>query len=91
MSEEFEFIEQNADEVAGIVMTAVRKAVAKQIPKVPYFVGDGYSNGELVYDTWICPNCEKAFEVDVEQYDYCPYCGQRIKWEEKDGSRTDQN
>ena len=35
-------------------------------PKKPYYEGDGYSDGELVYDTWICPNCGKSYEVDYE-------------------------
>lgn len=59
----------------------VKNAVAKQIPKTPYFSGDGYWNGQLVYDTWTCPNCSKSYEVDYEEYDYCPNCGQAIKWE----------
>lgn len=87
-NEYLEFIEENAAEVAGIVMMEVRKAVSKQIPKKPTYEGDGYANGELVYDTWICPNCEAAYEVDNDHYDYCPKCGQHIDWEEEDGSRV---
>ena len=58
------------------------KALEKQIPKKPEFEGDGYSDGHLVYDTWICPNCEKRYEVDYEEYDHCPNCGQKIDWSE---------
>lgn len=58
------------------------KALEKQIPKEPYYSGDGYWNGELVYDTWTCPNCSKSYEVDYDDYDYCPKCGQKIKREE---------
>ena len=54
------------------------EALEKQIPKKPSYEGDGYYNGELVYDTWICPCCEKHYEVDYEDYDYCPNCGQHI-------------
>lgn len=54
------------------------KALEKQIPKKPYLEGDGYADGQLVYDTWICPNCEKRYEVDYDNYDYCPKCGQHI-------------
>ena len=32
-------------------------ALEKQIPQIPNYEGDGYSEGKLVYDTWICPNC----------------------------------
>ncbi|WP_302626792.1 hypothetical protein [uncultured Eubacterium sp.] len=31
----------------------------KQIAKRPDYEGDGYADGEMVYDTWICPCCEK--------------------------------
>lgn len=34
-----------------------REAVEKQTSKEPDYEGDGYSNGQLVYDTWICPSC----------------------------------
>ena len=56
------------------------EALEKQIPKKPNLEGDGYDpDGNLVYDTWICPNCEKDYEVDYEEYDYCPNCGQSIE------------
>lgn len=61
-------------------LSIAEKALEKQIAKPPYFSGDGYWNGELVYDTWTCPNCEKDYEVDYEEHDYCPNCGQRIDW-----------
>ena len=54
------------------------KALEKQVPKEPNYEGDGYWDGELVYDTWICPNCGKYYEVDYDDYKYCPECGQAI-------------
>lgn len=57
-------------------------ALEKQIPKKPDLEGDGYADGHLVYDTWICPCCEKHYEVDYDDYDYCPNCGQAIDWSE---------
>lgn len=57
-------------------------AIKRQIPLTPHYIGDGYSNGELVYDEWECPVCGEAYERVIERYDYCPNCGQRIKWEE---------
>lgn len=58
------------------------EALAKQIPKKPDLEGDGYWDGQIVYDTWICPCCGKRYEVDYEEYDYCPKCGQKIDWSE---------
>lgn len=54
------------------------EALKKQIAKKPDIEGDGYADGQLVYDTWICPCCEKHYEIDYDNYDYCPNCGQRI-------------
>lgn len=47
----------------------------------PTLWGDGYSDGELVYDMYDCPNCGKHYELYYEKYDYCPNCGQKINWE----------
>ena len=55
-----------------------REAVEKQKPKVPDYESDGYADGYMVYDTWICPNCGKKYEVDHDDYKHCPECGQAI-------------
>lgn len=56
-------------------------AVEKQIPKEPIYDGDGYApDGTFVWDDWLCPNCDSRYEVDYDDYDYCPNCGQRIDW-----------
>ena len=55
------------------------KNLEKEISKKPDFEGDGYDDrGNLVYDTWICPNCGHKYEVDYEEYERCPKCGQSI-------------
>ena len=54
------------------------QAIEKQIPLKPQLESDGYSDGELVYDTWICPKCGEDYEIDFHDYKYCPECGQRI-------------
>ena len=60
-----------------------REAAEKQKPKKPDYEGDGYDDkGELVYDTWICPNCGKKYEVGYDDYKHCPNCGQAIQWDE---------
>ena len=59
------------------------KALEKQIPKKPDLIGDGYDdNGNLIYDTWICPCCETQYELDYDDYKFCPKCGQAIGWNE---------
>lgn len=57
---------------------AAIQALEKQIPRKPQLESDGYSDGELVYDTWICPKCGEDYEIDCHDYKYCPDCGQRI-------------
>lgn len=62
-------------------------ALEKQIPKKPTYFGDGHeSDGSLVRYEWICPNCESRYdyEVDYDNYSYCPNCGQKIDWGEED-------
>ena len=69
-----------SSEFDDAIYTAI-EAIEKQTPKIPDYEGDGYADGELVYDTWICPNCGKHYEVDYDDYKYCPECGQRLDWE----------
>lgn len=56
----------------------IRELKERDTAKEPQYEGDGYSEGEMVYDTWICPNCGTKYEVDYDDYDFCPNCGQRI-------------
>ena len=63
----------------------VREAVEKQKKKRPTYDGDGYApDGTFVWDEWICPNCGAIYEVDYDDYDNCPNCGQRIDWSDED-------
>ena len=61
-----------------------RAAMEKQKAKKPDFEGDGYADGHLVYDTWICPCCGKHYEVDYDDYDFCPNCGQKLDWSDEE-------
>lgn len=62
-----------------------REAVEKEKAKKPDFEGDGCDKaGNIIYDTWICPCCNKRYEVDYDDYDFCPNCGQKIDWSEED-------
>ena len=70
---------QNVDFETEELENIVISALEKQIAQSPTLEGDGYCpEGNIVYDTWICPNCEKDYEVDYDDYDYCPNCGQKI-------------
>ena len=58
------------------------EVIDKQIPKEPIWEGDGYADGEMVYDTWRCPECDLPYEQD-QIHNYCPNCGQKILWWEE--------
>ena len=55
-------------------------ALEKQVAKEPSLWGDGYADGELVYDMYDCPGCDKSYELYYEKYDCCPKCGQVFDW-----------
>lgn len=42
--------------------------------------GDGYSDGEIVYDTWYCSECDWCIEEDDQDAlpNFCPNCGARM-------------
>ncbi|MEY8369770.1 hypothetical protein AALA24_13540 [Anaerovoracaceae bacterium 42-11] len=53
--------------------------IKKRIPTEPDWEGDGYDpDGNFIWDTWICPTCGERYEVDYDNHDYCPKCGQAI-------------
>ena len=73
------------DKRGGEALEVAITALEKQMPKKPDLEGDGYDeNGELIYDTWICPCCGKYYEVYYEEYDFCPKCGQAIDWSDSE-------
>lgn len=65
-------------------LKSLLEAREKQKAKKPDYEGDGYSDGHLVYDTWICPCCGKHYEIDYDDYDFCPACGQCIDWSDEE-------
>lgn len=76
---------QNKESAAVEHCNIAIEALEKQLPKKPTYEGDGYApDGTFVYDTWECPNCGECYEVDYDDYDYCPNCGQRIDREEEE-------
>lgn len=44
--------------------------------------GDGYADGELVFDYGKCPNCGWEFEDGDKDWEepYCCHCGQKLHW-----------
>ena len=69
------------------VLNAIRIALSalnKQVPMKPELTGDGYADGSIVYDTWTCPRCGTDYEVEYDDYKYCPECGQKIDWEDNE-------
>ena len=58
------------------------EAMEKQIPRELIAEGDGYADGEMVYDSFYCPSCDYHME-DYEVKNYCPNCGQAIYWEKE--------
>ena len=63
-----------------------QELVDKETPVTLEYEGDGYDQkGVMVYDTAICPVCERHFEVDYDEHsNYCPNCGQRLDWGDDD-------
>ena len=69
------------------VQPTVHDDSSLRVPKRPRLEGDGYDpEGNLVYDMWICPNCDWRYDVDDDDYCYCPNCGQKIDWSNMEGN-----
>lgn len=66
------------DGVIGEAMETIKNAVEKQIPK-KVMLSKEYPLYKL------CFNCHKNLFTFANgwQYNYCPYCGQRLKWSEE--------
>ena len=61
------------------------KALEKCVPEQPDLEGDGYDDdGEIIFDEWLCPCCRTRYEVDYDDYKFCPNCGQAIDWSVED-------
>lgn len=65
-------------EDTGLTPEQIAELKERGTAKMPMYEGDGYADGKMVYDIWICPNCGTNYEVDYDDYDFCPNCGQRI-------------
>ena len=58
-------------------------SVKPQEPKTVLYSGDGYADGNMVYDMAECPNCGYEYEEDDKDWGlpFCPNCGQSLNWE----------
>ena len=43
----------------------------------------GEEDGEIIFDEWLCPCCRTRYEVDYDDYKFCPNCGQAIDWSDE--------
>lgn len=61
-------------------------SVKPQEPKTVLYSGDGYADGEMVYDMAECPNCGYEYEDGDKDWglSFCPNCGQKLDWERSD-------
>lgn len=74
----------NTQNIVNEAYYTIQELIDKQTPLTVNYIADGYADGYPVYDTAICPNCTRIFEVfDEEHYKYCPTCGQHLNWSEE--------
>lgn len=51
--------------------------------------GDGYADGELVFDEWYCHACGYHFpDDDMPRAKYCPECGRKFRGNEFKASNS---
>ena len=70
-----------------------KELLERNTPRMVNYYGDGFYDGDMIYDGAECPNCGKDFEEDDENWEmsYCPHCGQKLQWEgEEDDSNSDR-
>lgn len=63
----------------GTTTEHIHELEDRDTAKKPNIEGDGYApDGTFIWDIWIYPNCNEHYEIDYDEYDFCPKCGQRI-------------
>lgn len=53
----------------------------KATPEKPFYDAVGTEDGEEV-EIRVCPNCSESVNFIVN-FPYCPYCGQKLLWEDE--------
>lgn len=77
----------NGKQIAVMLMAKdVNEMILEKVPSADRPQGewigeaDGYADGEFVYDTWYCSNCDYAVDDDEPPtWNFCPNCGARMK------------
>lgn len=67
-----------------------KKYDEKETPKEVIYTkgsGDFTKNHPNPYDTYRCPKCNAYLSNKSTNFNYCPYCGKRIKKRKKDDTR----
>ena len=83
------------DEFMAIAEKEVEKIFESEKNGIMNLVARAWAETDVVkpvvdVDTWICGNCGHRLEhhemlgdniLFYDQYDYCPQCGRKVKWE----------
>lgn len=64
-------------------LMSYKELIKRNTPRMVNYYGDGFYDGDMIYDGAECPNCDNDFEEDDENWgmSYCPHCGQKLQWE----------
>lgn len=65
-------------EDTGLTPEQIMELKARDTPKEAIYEAYGDQGDGEDPDAWICPNCGAKYEVDYDDYDFCPDCGQMI-------------
>ena len=80
-------VDENEHKKCIMRLEACKARKEKEIIKALQFAqveleGDGYADGEIVYEWGKCPKCGWEFEEGDKDWEepYCCHCGQKLHW-----------
>ena len=69
------------DEEGKELISMIRGALEKQTSKKPTLWGDGNADGELIMESYECPECRCIYNFDTDgKLKFCSECGQALDW-----------
>ena len=69
------------DEEGKELISMIIGALEKQTSKKPTLWGDGYADGELIMESYECPECGCIYDFDTDgKLKFCSECGQALNW-----------